>query len=140
MEIKFTEKELQFLTDNFSGADIKLHITGAEKFTIIHPKADITCEILGIKDRSVVIGYNLGFWKNLFFDWFIKFEKEGILWDKKQKFFEINPFSFLPEKEKLASAEFSIEEVSIVPGSLLIRLGVIPKQQKKALQISSEGS
>jgi hypothetical protein len=58
--------------------------------------------------------------------WFVKSEKEGVRWDKKQKQLEIDPFKFLPEKEKKASAKFKIEEVLVEPGLLLIRLGILP--------------
>ncbi|SEF89336.1 hypothetical protein [Algoriphagus boritolerans] len=127
MEIKLTEKELQFLVDTASEAGVSLEITGQDKFIIHHPKATISGEILGFTDRTIVIGYSLGFWKNLVVNWLFKFEREGIIWNKKQRRFEINPFSFLPEKEKLATADFSIRGISMDPGSLQIQLHITPE-------------
>ncbi|OOG72822.1 hypothetical protein [Algoriphagus sp. A40] len=128
MELKLTETELQFLAEKYSGSEISFVITGPEKFTVFHPKAEVSCKILGFTKRSIVVGYNMGFWKNLLVKWFVKFEKEGILWDKKQRQLKIDPFSFLPQKEKTATADFSIQRISLEPGFLLIQLGVIPEQ------------
>ena len=127
MEIKLTEAELQFLAQNDSGEEIRFSLTGSDEFVVFHPKAKVNCKLLGFTERSILISYDMGFWKNLFVGWFVKMEKEGIRWDKKQKHLNIDPFSFLPEKEKKATAEFRIEEVSIQPSLLLIRLGIIPK-------------
>ncbi|HSF56419.1 MAG TPA: hypothetical protein VLA71_21865 [Algoriphagus sp.] len=127
MEIKFTEQELQFLAKTYSNSEISLVITGLDRFTIYHPKAEVACEILGFTKRSIVVGYNLGFWKNLLVSWFVKFEMAGIIWDKKHKKVEIDPFSFLPEKEKVATADFSIQEISLEPGSVLIDVGIYPE-------------
>ncbi|RIW12770.1 hypothetical protein D0X99_18430 [Algoriphagus lacus] len=140
MEIKLTEAELQFLAENNAGEGIRLAITGSDEFRVIHPKAEVACKLDGFFDRSIVISYDLGFWKNLFVRWFVKFEKEGILWNKKEKQIELDPFKFLPEKEKKATEEFRIQGISLQPGWLVIQLGIIPDLYKKALQISSEGS
>lgn len=126
MEIKLTESELQFLAETYSDVGISFEITGLDTFTVHHPKAKIQGEILGYTDRTVVVAYSLGFWKNLLVNWFVKFEKEGITWDKRQKRFEINPFSFLPEKEKIATSDFSIKGISIQPGSLQIQIDIMP--------------
>ena len=127
MEIKLTEKELQFLAETYSEAGISFSISGYDSFIIQHPKATISAEILGYTERTVIVGYSLGFWKNLLVNWFVKFEKEGINWDKKQSRFEIDPFSFLPEKEKIATADFSIKGVSMQPGGLKIQLDIMPR-------------
>jgi hypothetical protein len=126
MEIKLTEAELQFLAEKNSGEGIRFSLTGSDEFVVFHPKAKVNCKLLGFTERSIVISYDMGFWKNLFVGWFVKLEKEGIRWEKKQKQLEIDPFNFLPEKEKKPTAEFRIEEVSIQPGLLLIRLGILP--------------
>lgn len=126
MEIKVTEQELQFLAETYSDSEISIVITGEQKFTIFHPKAKVPCEVLGITKRTVLIRYDLGFWKNLLVKWFVKFENEGIRWDKNQKSLEVAPFSFLPEKEQEATADYSIQEISLEPGSLVIQLGIIP--------------
>jgi hypothetical protein len=128
MEIKISEKELQFLAEKNGNPEIKFEITGLDEFLIHHPKATVSCRFLEYTDRTIVIGYDMGFWKNLAVNWFVKLEKEGVHWNKKQKQFEIDPFSFLPEKEKLATQDFTIEKFSLEPGLVLIRLGIIPKQ------------
>lgn len=128
MDIIIAEKELQFLTETNTDSEISFVFTGSDQFTVFHPKAKVMCEILGYTKRTILIGYDLGFWKNLLVSWFVKFEKEGIIWDKKQKRVEIDPFSFMPEKEKNATADFSIKEISLEPGSMLIRLRIIPEE------------
>lgn len=127
MEIKLTEKELQFFAEKNGDPQIKFEITGLDEFLIHHPKATVPFRLLEYTERTFVIGYELGFWKNLAVNWFVKLEKEGIIWDKKQKLFEIDPFSFLPEKEKVATQEFTIEKLSLERGMVVIRLGIIPK-------------
>ncbi len=127
MEIKLTEAELQFLAEKNSAGGIRFVLTGLDEFVVFHPKAEVRCKLLGFTERSIMISYDMGFWKNLFVGWFVKFEKEGIRWDKKKKQLEIDPFKFLPEKEKKASADFRIEAVLVEPGLLLIRLGILPK-------------
>lgn len=127
MEIRLSEKELQFFSEKNGDPEVKFEITGLDEFIIHHPKATISCRLLEYTDRTFVIRYDMGFWKNLIVNWFVKLEKEGVIWDKKQKLFEIDPFSFLPEKEKVATQEFTIEKLSLEPGMVLIRLGIIPK-------------
>lgn len=127
MEIRLSEKELQFFIEKNGESEVKIEITGLDEFLIHHPKATVACRLQEYTDRTFVIRYVLGFWKNLMVNWFVKLEKEGIIWDKKQKQFEIDPFSFLPEKEKEATKEFSIEKLSLEPGMVLIRFGIVPK-------------
>lgn len=124
MELKLSEKEVQYLIGANSGTELNFEITGQDRFVIHHPKAKIAGEILGFTNRTVVIGYSLNFWKNLLINWFVKLEKEGISWDKKGKRMEINPFSFLPEKEQEATAAFRIQNFSIQPGILEINLTI----------------
>jgi hypothetical protein len=127
MEIRLTEKELQFFAEKNGDPGIKFEITGLDEFLIHHPKATVPCRLLEHTERTILIGYELGFWKNLVVNWFVKLEKEGISWDKNQKRFEIDPFSFLPEKEKVATQKFTIEKLSLEPGLVVVRLGIIPK-------------
>ena len=127
MEIRLTEKELQFFAEKNGESEVKIEITGLDEFLVHHPKATVSCRLLDYTERTIVIGYDLGFWKNLIVNWFVKLEKEGIIWDKKQKRFEIDPFSFLPEKEKIATQEFTIEKLSLEPGLVLVLLGIMPK-------------
>ena len=127
MEIRLTEKELQFFAEKNGESEVKIEITGLDEFLVHHPKATVSCRLLDYTERTIVIGYDLGFWKNLIVNWFVKLEKEGIIWDKKQKRFEIDPFSFLPEKEKIATQEFTIEKLSLKPGLVLVLLGIMPK-------------
>lgn len=126
MEIKLTEKELQFFAEKNGDPEIKFEITGLDEFLIHHPKATVSCRLLEYSKRTFVIGYELGFWKNLVVKWFVNLEKEGVIWDKKQKRIEIDPFSFLPEKEKIVTQEFTIEKLSLEPGMVVIRLEIIP--------------
>jgi hypothetical protein len=125
MEIKLSEEELHYLIESKTKTDIKLTVIGYDEFVLIHPKAEVHCRILGFTDRSVMISYDLGFWKNILVKWFVKFEKEGLLWNKRDKQIEIFPFNFFPEKVKTAIAGFSIREISLAPGFLLIQLGII---------------
>lgn len=127
MEIRLSEKELQFFIEKNGESEVKIEITGLDEFLVHHPKATVSCRLLEYTERTFVVGYELGFWKNLAVNWFVKLEKEGIIWDKKQKRFEIDPFSFLPEKEKIATQEFTIEKLSLEPGLVVVRLGIIPK-------------
>lgn len=127
MEINLSETELRFLAEKFLQPEISFEITGPEKFTVIHPKAEVPCEILGFTTRSIQIGYDLVFFKNLLVKWFVNIEKDGIYWDKKKKQVNVDPFYFLPEKLKKASEDFSIQEISLKPGLLLIRLEISPE-------------
>ena len=102
-------------------------LTGSDEFVVFHPKAEVRCKLLGFTERSIMISYDMGFWKNLFVGWFVKFEKEGIRWDKKKKQLEIDPFKFLPEKEKKATGEFRIKGISLQPGLLELQLGITPE-------------
>lgn len=129
MEIKLTEEELHYLIESKVQTDIKLTVLEYDEFVLIHPKAEVHCRILGFSDRSVVISYDLGFWKNILVKWFVKFEKEGLVWNKRDKQIEIFPFNFLPEKVKTTTADFSIREISLAPGFLLVQLGIIPEQK-----------
>jgi hypothetical protein len=127
MEIKLTEAELQFLAEKNSAGGIRFVLTGSDEFVVFHPKAEVRCKLLGFTERSIMISYDMGFWKNLFVGWFVKFEKEGIRWDKKKKQLEIDPFKFLPEKEKKATGEFRIKGISLQPGLLELQLGITPE-------------
>lgn len=127
MEIKLSEEELHYLIESKTKTDIKLTVIGYDEFVLIHPKAEVHCRILGFTDRSVMISYDLGFWKNILVKWFVKFEKEGLVWNKPEKKIEINPFLFLPERIQQASADFKIKELSLQPGSLKIQLDFYQK-------------
>jgi hypothetical protein len=131
MDIKLTEAELQFLAKTYISSETGLAITEPNRFTVFHPKSEIQGKLIGFTPRTVTLGYDLGFWKNLAVNWFVKLEKEGIFWDKKHKQLKIDPFSFLPEKEKKATGDFSIQEILLQPGSLVIRLGIIPEENSK---------
>ncbi len=72
-----------------------------------------------------MIHYKLGFFKNLFFSWFVDLEIAGVKFNKKENVITIDPFQFLPEKERIASEDFSIQEFSLEPGLLLIRLDIM---------------
>lgn len=125
MEIKISESELQFLVATYGKEDVKLEFTGINQFTIFHPKASIPCEIVSITSRSIRIQYQLGFFKNLALNWFVKLENEGIFWNKPAKQIDIDPFSFLPEKEKKVTEQFRIKEFRIEEEELVIRLGIL---------------
>lgn len=125
MEIKISESELQFLAATFGKEEVKLEFTGANQFTVFHPRATIPCEIVGVSSRAIRIQYQLGFFKNLALKWFVKFENEGIFWNKSEKQIDIDPFYFLPEKEKKATEQFRIEEFCIEEGGLVIQLGIV---------------
>jgi hypothetical protein len=131
MEIKLTEAELQFLAKTYINSDTDLTITEPNRFTVFHPKSEIQGELVGFSTRTVTLGYDLGFWKNLAVNWFVKFEKDGIIWDKKHKQLKIDPFSFLPEKEKNATGDFSIQEIILQPGYLVIKIGIIPDESSQ---------
>lgn len=126
MEIKLSETEIQFLAATYGKAEVKLEFTGLNQFTVYHPKASIPCEIIGVTSRSIRVQYQLGFLKNLAIKWFVKLENEGIFWNKGEKQIDIDPFYFLPEKEKKATEHFSIRQFSIEPGELVIKLGILP--------------
>ncbi len=125
MEIKFSESELQFLAASYGKNEVKFEFTGINQFTVFHPKASIPCEIVGVTSRSIRIQYQLGFFKNLALKWFVKFENEGIFWNKSEKQIDIDPFYFLPEKEKNVTTHFQINQFSIESGELVIRLGIL---------------
>lgn len=129
MDIKFSESELQFLSKSYGDESIQLEFTDTNEFTIIHPKANIPCEIIAFTSRSIRIRYQLGFFKNLIVNMFVNFELEGIVWDKREKHFDIYPFSFLPEKERLATRDFRIDAISLEPGSFEITLGFMPEEE-----------
>lgn len=128
MDIKFTESELQFLSKSYGDENIQLEFTDTNEFSIHHPKAKIPCEIIAFTSRSIRIQYKLGFFKNLLVNMFVNFELEGIIWDKREKYFDIHPFSFLPEKERLATKDFRIDAISLEPGSFEITMGIIPEK------------
>jgi hypothetical protein len=125
MEIKLSESELQFLAEKYGGTGPKFEFTESDQFTVFHPKATINCEIIGFTNRSIMIHYKLGFFKNLFFSWFVDLEIAGVNFNKKENVITIDPFQFLPDKERIASEDFSIQEFSLEPGLLLIRLDIM---------------
>lgn len=127
MEIKLTETEVLFLAKTYGDASVKFEFTGENTFTVHHPKATVPCEIIGFTKRSIRIQYELGFFKNLLVKLFVSLEKEGIIWNKRDKQIDMDPFSFLPQKEKKVTEDFSIQEFTLQPGSLLIRLGIMPE-------------
>lgn len=140
MEIKLSESELQFLAEKFGGPGPKFEFTAADQFTVYHPKATINCEIIGFTKRNIMIHYKLGFFKNLFFSWFINLEIAGISWNKKENVITIDPFHFLPEKERIATEDFSIQEFSLEPGLLLIRLDIMVPSNSLTKQMTSDSS
>lgn len=125
MEIKLSESELQFLAEKFGDDGPKFEFTATDQFTIFHPKATIHCEIIGFNPRSILVKYKLGFFKNLIFSWFVNIEIAGVSFNKKENVITIDPFHFLPEKERIATQDFSIQEFSLEPGLLLIRLDMM---------------
>lgn len=127
MELILTEKEIQFLIDSYSKQDVKIRITGIDKFTVYHPKATVPCMIVSFTNRSIRIQYELSFLKNFLVNWFVNVEKEGIFWKKKENQLDIDPFTFLPEKERKATEHLKIEGVSLEAGSLQIRIGIMPE-------------
>lgn len=127
MEIKLAESELKFLANTYGDPTVKFEFTDVDKFTVIHPKATIPCEIVRITNRSIRIQYKLSFLKNLLVNWFVNVEKEGIFWNRDANQIEIDPFTFLPEKERKATEHLKIEGVSLEPGSLQIRIGIMPE-------------
>ncbi len=129
MEIKLSEPEIQFLLDTNSDVGIQFQFDGSNQFTVIHPKATISCEIAGFTDRSVLIDYKLGFWKNLIVNWFFTIEKEGIVWKKKEQQIEVYPFEFLPQKEQMLSKDFRILGIMLDQFFLEIRLAIMADHQ-----------
>lgn len=127
MEIKLAESELQFLASTYGDPTVRFEFTGKDKFTVIHPKATVPCEIVRITNRSIRIQYQLSFLKNLLVNWFVNVEKEGIFWNKEANQIEIDPFTFLPEKERKATEHLKIEGVSLEPGSFQIQIGIVPE-------------
>jgi hypothetical protein len=127
MEIKLSESELQFLATTYGDPSVRFEFTGIDKFTVYHPKATVPCEIVKFTNRSIRIQYELSFLKNLLVNWFVNVEKDGIFWNKQQNQLDIDPFTFLPEKERKATEHLKIEGVSLEPGLLQIRIGIIPE-------------
>lgn len=125
MEIKLSESELQFLVEKYGRSGPKFEFTASDQFTVFHPKATINCEIIGFTKRSIMIHYKLGFFKNLFFSWFIDLEIAGVSFNKKENMMTLDPFHFLPEKERIATEDFNIQEFCLEPGLLLIRLDIM---------------
>ncbi|MFN3997215.1 hypothetical protein [Algoriphagus sp.] len=128
MEIKLSESELQFLADKYGSSGPKFEFTASDQFTVFHPKATINCEIIGFTKRLIMIHYKLGFFKNLFFSWFVDLVIPGVSFNKKENVITIDPFHFLPEKERIATEDFSIQEFSVEPGLLLIRIDIMATQ------------
>lgn len=128
MEIKLSESELQFLATTYGDPTVKFEFTGIDKFTVYHPKATVPCEIVRFTNRSIRIQYELSFLKTLLVNWFVNVEKEGIFWNKKENQIEIDPFTLLPEKERKSTEHFRIEEFTVEPGFLIIRLAIKPEK------------
>lgn len=127
MEIKLAESELQFLASTFGDPTVKFEFTDIDKFTVIHPKASVLCDLAGFTSRSIRIKYELSFLKNLLVKLFVNIEKEGIFWNKSEKQIDIDPFAFFPEKERKATEHFRIESISLEPGSFRLKLGIMPE-------------
>jgi hypothetical protein len=138
MEIKLSESELQFLAQKYGGTAPKFEFTASNRFTIFHPKATVNCEIIEFTRRSILIQYKLGFFKNLFFSWFVNLEIPGVSWNKKENLVTIDPFHFLPEKERIATEDFGIQEFYLEPGLLLIRLDIMGAPNSLSNQMTSD--
>ncbi len=126
MELILTEKEIQFLIDNYSKEDIKISITGVNRFTIITPKADIPCEIIGVSKKSIDIRYEMGYFKHLLAKSFIKLEIPGLNWNQEIKQIEIQPFELIEFLRKPEFRSFSLNGFSITPERIKLELGILP--------------
>lgn len=126
MELILTEKEIQFLIDNYSKEDIKISITGVNQFTIITPKADIPCEIIGVSKKSINIQYEMGYVKHLLAKSFIKLDIPGLNWNQDIKQIEIRPFELIEFLRKPEFKSFSLNGFSITPERIKLELGILP--------------
>lgn len=126
MELILTEKEIQFLIDNYSKEDIKISITGINRFTIITPKAEIPCEIIGVSRKSIDIQYEMGFVKHLLAKSFIKLEIAGLTWNQDIKQIEIRPFELIDFLKKPEFKNFSLNGFSVTPERIKLELGILP--------------
>ncbi len=126
MELILTEKEIQFLIDNYSKEDIKISIIGINRFTIITPKADIPCEIIGVSKKSINIQYEMGYVKHLLAKSFIKLDIPGLNWNQDIKQIEIRPFELIEFLRKPEFRSFSLNGFSITPERIKLELGILP--------------
>lgn len=126
MKLILTEKEIQFLIDNYSKEDIKISITGINLFTIITPKAEIPCEIIGVSKKSIDIQYEMGFVKHLLAKSFIKLEIPGLIWNQDIKQIEIRPFELIGFLKKPEFKNFCLNGFSVTPERILLDLGILP--------------
>lgn len=127
MELTLTEKEIQFLIDNYSKQDIKIKITGINRFTIITPKADIPCEIIGVSKKSIDIQYEMGFVKHLLAKSFIKLDIPGLNWNQDSKQIEVRPFELVDFLKKPEFRNFSLNGFSVTQERIRLELGILPE-------------
>lgn len=127
MELILTEKEIHYLIDNYSKKDIKINITGINRFTIITPKASIPCEIIGVGKKSIDIQYEMGFFKHLLAKSFIKLNIAGLTWNQDIKQIEIRPFELIDILKKPEFRNFNINGFSITPERIRLELGILPE-------------
>lgn len=141
MELILTEKEIQFLIDNYSKQDIKINITGINRFTIITPKADIPCEIIGVSKKSIDIQYEMGYVKHLLAKSFIKLDIPGLTWNQDIKQIEIRPFELIDFLKKPEFRNFSLNGFSVTPEKIRLELGILPETSQtdpRSLPLSFE--
>jgi len=127
MELNLSEKEIQYLIENYSKKDIKINITGINQFTIINPKVDIPCEIIGVTKKSIIIQYEMGYLKHLLAKSFVKFDVPGLNWSQEDKQIEVRPFELLDLLKKPEFKDFHINGFSVVPGKIRLDLGILPE-------------
>jgi hypothetical protein len=127
MELVLTEKELQFLIDNYSKKDVKIDITGINQFTIVTPKVSIPCEIIGVFKKSINIQYEMGYVKHLLAKSFVKLDIAGLTWNQDDKQIEIRPFELLDFLKKPEFKNFYINGFSVTPEKIRIELGILPE-------------
>lgn len=127
MELTLTEKEIQFLIDNYSKQDIKISITGINRFTIVTPKADIPCEIIGVSKKSIDIQYEMGYVKHLLAKSFIKLDIPGLNWNQDLKQIEVRPFELIEILKKPEFKNFSLNGFSVTPERIKLEFGILPE-------------
>lgn len=124
MELILTEKEIHYLIENYFKKDVKINITGINRFTVITPKATIPCEIIGVNKKSIDIQYEMGFFKHLLAKSFIKLDIEGLTWYQDIKQIEIRPFELIDFLKKPEFKNFCLNGFSVKPERIRLDLGI----------------
>ena len=115
------------MIDNYSKKDIKIIITGINRFTVITPKATIPCEIIGVGKKSIDIQYEMGFFKHFLAKSLIKLDIAGLTWNQDIKQLEIRPFELIDILKKSEFRNFNINGFSLTPERIKLELGILPE-------------